>query len=88
MNGKLQPPPGLGLRPDTKIKNNCSIFSSELESLLAFLPLKFWVYHMEECNRYVYEYMSNREQKSKKFVGANWKPIVIDELMIFYAILL
>ena len=88
MNGKLQPPVGLGFRPDTKIKNNCSVFSSELESLLAFFPLQFWVYHLNECNRYVDEYLSKKEQKTKKFVGANWKPIVIDELMIFYAILL
>ena len=88
MNGKLQPPVGLGFRPGTRIKENTSVFSSELESLLAFLPVRFWVYHLNECNRYVDEYLAKREPKSNKFVGANWKPIKIDELMVFYAILI
>ena len=88
LNGKLQAPLGLGYRGKTRIKNNISPFETEVESLLAFLPLKFWVYHLNECNRYVDEFLSTREPSTKKFVGMNWKPIKIDELMTFYAIII
>ena len=88
LNGKLQAPLGLGYRGKTRIKNNSSSFETEVESLLAFLPLKFWVYHLNECNRYVDEFLSTREPSTKKFVGMNWKPIKIDELMTFYAIII
>ena len=88
MNGNLQAPSGLGIRQKTKIRSRNTTFSTELESLLAFLPLRFWVYHMNECNRYVHLYLLKKEPPTKKFVGMNWKPIKIDELMIFYAIII
>ena len=99
MNGKLQAPSGLGVRTKTKIKGNISCFSTELESLLAFLPLTYWVHHLHECNKYVAEYFNERERyycsdeiemmrSSRKFQGMKWKPIKIDELMVFYAIII
>ena len=102
MNGKLQAPSGLGIRPKTKIKGNISCFSTELESLLAFLPLRYWVHHLEECNKYVAEVLDKRERfysesvsiesynkrYGRKFQGMKWKPIRIDELMVFYAIII
>ena len=95
MNGNLQAPTGLAFRPKTKIRGNISCFSTELESLLAFLPLKYWVKHLEECNNYVEKeldkkYSSDKFTKktSRKFNGMKWKPIKIDELMIFYAIII
>ena len=54
MNGRLNAPPGLSYRQKTKIKatddsnDGKQRFRSELESLLAFLPLRFCVYHLNE----------------------------------------
>ena len=102
MNGKLQAPSGLGIRPKTKIKGNLSCFSTELDSLLAFLPLRYWVHHLVECNKYVAAFLEKKDRflfetcteeiykirSSRKFQGMKWKPIKIDELMVFYAIII
>ena len=94
MNGRLNAPPGLSYRQKTKIKaiddsnDGKQRFRSELESLLAFLPLRFWVYHLNECNKYTDQYLMKKSNGSKKIAGSNWKPININELMIFYAILI
>ena len=89
MNTKLDPPAGLGNRPKTSIKHEYRYhFPTELDSLLAFLPVKFWVYHLNECNRYVEQCLKNKDSKNKVFNGMIWKPININELMVFYAILI
>ena len=93
MNGTLNAPPGLSYRQKTKMKfidgSKCgeNLFRTELESLLAFLPLKFWVFHLNECNKYVDQFLMTNGNGNKKYAGSNWKPITINELMTFYAIL-
>ena len=89
INAKLAPPAGLGCRPKTSIKHEYrNFFPTELDSLLAFLPVKFWVYHLNECNRYVDQVLEKKGKNSKLFYSMIWKPIKINELMIFYAILI
>ena len=89
MNTKLDPPAGLGNRPKTSIKHEYRYhFPTELDSLLAFLPVKFWVYHLNECNRYVDQCLKNKDSKNKVFYGMIWKPISINELMVSHAILI
>ena len=89
MNTSLDPPAGLGCRPKTSIKHEFrNFFPTELDSLLAFFPLKFWVYHLNESNRYVHRVLENKNPKSNIFYGMKWKPIKMNELMVFYAILI
>ena len=84
MNTKLDPPAGLGNRPETSIKYEYRYhFPTELDSLLAFLPVKFWVYYLNECNRYVEQCLKNKDSKNKVFNGMIWKPININKLMVF-----
>ena len=94
MNGRLNAPQGLSYRQKTKIietddsNGGKQTFRTELESLLAFLPLRFWVYHLNECNKYVDQLQKKTGKGSKKIAGSNWKTLNISELMTFYAILI
>ena len=95
MNGSIDPPAGIGFRAPTHLKDiyRNTIFKTELESLLAFLPISFWLYHLNECNRYFDQHFLNNDSNTKSsgndyYLGLKWKPITIDELMIFYAILI
>ena len=55
INKNIEVPHGLGIRPPTHIKKEFqnNICRTELDSLLALLPLKCWIFHLGECNRYV-----------------------------------
>ena len=92
MNGTLNAPPGLSYRQKTKMKfiddSKCgqNLFRTELESFLAFLPLKFWVFHLNECNKYVDQFFMTNGNGNKKFAGSNWKSITIIVLKFFMMI--
>jgi len=89
MNGKLNAPAGLAYRPKAKInKTGEEKFRSEVESLLAFLPLKFWVFHLNECNKYADQLLLTKDKGNKKIAGSKFKTLNINELMTFYAILI
>ena len=89
MNGKLYAPAGLAYRPKAKInKTGEEKFRSEVESLLAFLPLKFWVFHLNECNKYADQLLLTKDKGNKKIAGSKFKTLNINELMTFYAILI
>ena len=81
-----------GLLPDRKsylkeqYKNK---FKTEIESLLAFLPIPFWVHHLRETNKYMRTTLAkNDSMKSDNGSGNQYKYITLDELMIFYAIII
>ena len=66
-------------------------FRNEIESLLAFLPIGFWIYHQGETNKYMRANIAKDDQSesgSGSGSGNQCKDITIDELMIFYAIIL
>ena len=86
MNKIIKEPFGLCIRALTHIKKEFqnNILRTELESLLAFLLLKFWIFHLGECNRYVAQEM--KAKQTDEFHGIKWKRISLDELMIFYTI--
>ena len=88
LNRHIATPAGIATRPKSHIKPEFSKnkFRNEIESFLAFLPLEFWVYHLLQTNKKVEDEMI-LEGKST-FYGSKWKPITINELMIFYAILM
>ena len=75
INKNISEPPGLGIRPPTHIKKEFQnhIFRTEVDSLLAFLPLMFWIFHLGECNRYVAQEM--KAKQTDKFHGKTWKRI-------------
>ena len=81
-----------GLLPDRKsylkeqYKNK---FKTEIESLLAFLPIPFWVHHLRETNKYMrMMVVKNDSIKLENGSGNQYKDITLDELMIFYAIII
>ena len=64
-------------------------FRNEIESLLAFLPIGFWIYHQGETNKYMRANIAKDNQSESGSGSENQcKDITIDELMIFYAIIL
>lgn len=70
-------------------------FRNEIESFLAFLPIGFWIHHQGETNKYMRASMAKDDQcdngsgsGSGSGSGHQCKDISIDELMIFYAIIL
>ena len=81
-----------GIRPDSStylISQYRENFRSEIESLLAFLPVGFWLYHLKETNNYM---KSSIKQKSEDGTNTSSltesREISFDELMIFYAIII
>ena len=88
INKNLAHPSGVATLPPTNIKYKYrnKVFRNELDSLLAFLPLRFWLFHLNECNRFVSQEL--KAKNKNKFYGVIWKIITLDELMIFYAILM
>ena len=81
-----------GIRPDRSTflkREHREKFRSEIESLLAFLPVGFWLYHLKETNNYM---KSSIEQKAEDGTEASslseFREISFDELMIFYAIII
>ena len=67
MGEDLESPEGLAPNSKTKIKEEfvTTKFKTPLDSLLAFLPLSFWKFHLKETNRYAYDFL--RENKRKKY---------------------
>jgi len=88
MGEDLESPEGLAPNSKTKIKEEfvTTKFKTPLDSLLAFLPLSFWKFHLKETNRYAYDFL--RENKRKKIYGMSFVKITIKELFTFYAILM
>ena len=62
-------------------------FRSEIESLLDFLPVGFWLYHLKETNNYM---KSSIKQKSENGTDTSSltesREISFDELMTFIKI--
>ena len=87
MNKNIQPPLGLGTRPPTHLKSDFrgNIFKTPLESFLAFLPIKFWIHHVHESNKYIEKLI---EGKTKHYYSVLWYKISLQEMMTFYAILM
>ena len=64
-------------------------FRNEIESLLAFLPIGFWIYHQGETNKYMRANIAKDDQSEiENGSGNQCKDITIDELMICYSIIL
>ena len=57
MNKNIDHPEELGIHPLSHIKEEYQkkILKTEIWLLLAFLPLKFWLFHLNECNKYILE---------------------------------
>ena len=80
-----------GIRPDRftyLISQYHEKFRSEIESLLAFLPVGFWLYHLKKNN----DMKSSIKQKSEDGTDTSSltesREISFDELIIFYAIII
>ena len=64
------------------------MFETKLKSFLALLPIKFWIIHVNETNRYMeQEYQKKLTENKGQSKITKPRVITINELMIFYAIL-
>ena len=78
----LRPMQKTRLLPDTRYK-----FRTELESFLALLPMKFWIIHVNETNRYMRTEYYQRLIEKNPNMKVVLKEVDINELMKFYAII-
>ena len=87
-NALLNRPSGIRLARPSHLRDGChKKFRSEIESVLAFLPMGFWLYHLKQTNNYL---KGSLEEKSSGTDSSSsiFREISIDELMIFYAIII
>ena len=78
-----------GIRPETKThlkEDTKHMFRTELESFLALVPMRFWVHHLHETNRYMKEEYAKKVSKNSNSKNS-YKEVKINELMVFYAII-
>lgn len=79
-----------GIRPkrETYLKpKTAQLFRTEIESFLAFLPIQYWMWHLDVTNYYAKNH--TKPDSTKKNSGCDsMKDIHIQELMTFYAILM
>ena len=79
-----------GIRPkrETHLKSKTKqLFRTEIESFLAFLPIQYWMWHLDVTNYYAKNH-SKTDSIKKKSGFDSMKDIHIQELMTFYAILM
>ena len=81
-----------GIRPDRRTRLNGDFndkFRTEIESFLAFLPMSFWLHHLRETNKYMQMTFATHDKTKEENRNSNqYKDISLDELMIFYAIII
>ena len=87
----LDYPKTLSNLPKTRLKeeHKHNFNRNPLNAFLAFLPISFWENHRKETNKYALLYMKAKNTlKSFKIHGYKFREVTIQELMIFYGILI
>ena len=90
LNGDLPKPMGL-CRKERSIFREDSFkdrFVDPLSSFLSFLPYSYWEWHLQQCNLFAEDYFNPNPKEEWFLNGLKFKPITIEELFAFYAILL
>lgn len=89
-NEQINGPSGIRPARRTCLKKDCRHkFRSVIESVLAFLPVQFWLYHLKQTNNYLKGSLEEKSGlNSDSSSPLKFREITFDELMIFYAIII
>ncbi len=94
-NGTISTKPSRIMNPrNTTVKQGCeTMFSTPISSMMTMFPLLFWEVIVAEVNRYAEQKLSRKKemakpQKRKLISGYKWQPVTLNEIMMYFGILI